>query len=259
MDDTHGTFVWYELATKDVAGAKKFYGKVIGWGTDEFEGSDPPYAIWTMGGKGLGGLTGYFNPATAIAGRPTWMAYVAVTDVDALTKKAAGLGAKVLVPPSDIPHVGRFSVIADPQGAVLAPFKPNPPSEGSGPVQPKEPTPGYVLWHELLTNDAEAAFGFYAELFGWQKGQAIEMGDAGTYQIYGKGGRDLGGMMKRPADYPLPPHWLYYVRVDDLDAAMQRVRDNGGRIWNGPMPIPGGERIAQCEDPAGAVFALQGK
>jgi predicted enzyme related to lactoylglutathione lyase len=85
------------------------------------------------------------------------------------------------------------------------------------------------------------------------------MGPNGTYHIYGKNGRDLGGMMQRPDGYPLPPHFLYYMHVGDLDGALERVTHGGGKVWMGPMAIPSGERVAQCADPAGAVFALHGK
>ncbi len=119
--------------------------------------------------------------------------------------------------------------------------------------------PGHVRWHELLTDDWEAAFRFYAGLFGWQKLDAFDMGERGTYQIYGKGGRALGGMMNRPSGYPRPPHWLYYVHVADLDAALGRVKKGNGQVWNGPMEVPGGDRVAQCADPEGALFALHGK
>jgi hypothetical protein len=115
-----------------------------------------------------------------------------------------------------------------------------------------------VSWHELITSDHEAALRFYSQLFGWQKTDAIP-GPNGTYQMYGKGGRTFGGMMTKPKDYPAPPHWLYYVKVADLDGALARVKKNDGKVWNGPMEVPGGDRVAQCVDPQGAAFALHGK
>ncbi|TMA86522.1 MAG: VOC family protein, partial [Deltaproteobacteria bacterium] len=219
MSDTQGNFVWYELQTSDVNGAIKFYKDVIGWGTEAFEG-DMPYSTWTVGGSSIGGVTTLPDDARKMGAPPHWLAYVAADNVDALTKKAESLGAKAYVPPMDIPTIGRFSVIADPQGAVIALFK------GSGPEspQPAQPTNGHFSWHELLAGEWEAAFRFYSQLFGWQKTDAMDMGpERGTYQMYGKGGRTLGGMMTRPKGYPAPPHWLYYVNVKDLDAALGRV------------------------------------
>jgi predicted enzyme related to lactoylglutathione lyase len=123
--------------------------------------------------------------------------------------------------------------------------------------RPAEATNGHFSWHELMAGDVEAAFRFYSQLFGWQKTEAIQ-GPMGTYQMYGKGGRTFGGMMTRPKDYPAPPHWLYYVKVGDLDAALGRVKAGGGQVLHGPMEVPGGTRVAQCVDPQGAAFALHG-
>jgi predicted enzyme related to lactoylglutathione lyase len=243
MSDTQGNFVWHELATSDPKGAIAFYKNVIGWSTQPF-GDD--YTVLQAGETGVGGV--------AKGTPPHWIAYVYADDVDALTKKAESLGAKTKVPPSDIPTIGRFSVIADPQGAEIALFKPLP-REGA---EPAPPTTRFFSWNELMTDDPEAALRFYSQLFGWQKTDAVES-PMGIYQMYGKGGRTFGGMAKRPKDYPAPPHWLYYVNVGDLDAALARVRKAGGQVLHGPMAVPGGDRVAQCTDPQHARFALHGK
>lgn len=255
MSETQGIFVWYELMTNDVPAAKKFYGDVVGWTTEPFAGGKEPYTIWKAGDVGVGGVIALTDEAKKKGARPHWYAHVLADDVDSLAKQAVSLGATSCVPPEDIPTIGRFSIIADPQGAVLSLFKPN---RSEAPPRPSGPVHGHFVWHELLANDWEAEFRFYAELLGWEKRQAMDMGDMGTYQIFGKGDRDFGGMMNRPPGYPLPPHWLYYVRVDDLDAAIERVKKAGGKIWNGPMPIPGNERIVQCGDAQGTAFALLG-
>jgi uncharacterized protein len=250
MSDTEGTFIWYELSTRDPKAAIRFYENVVGWRTQAFEG-EVPYTILLAGDSGVGGVTPLSDGAS-----PNWMAYVRADDVDALTKKAKSLGARTSVEPQDIPKVGRFSVIADPQGAVLALFKPFP---SDGP-RADDLAPGHVRWHELLTDDWESAFRFYAALFGWQKTDSFDMGkERGTYQMYGKGARTLGGMMNRPPGYPRPPHWLYYIHVADLDGAVGRVKKAGGQVWNGPLEVPGGDRVAQCADSEGALFALHGK
>jgi len=63
-------------------------------------------------------------------------------------------------------------------------------------------------------------------------------------------------MWNKPVDMPAPPHWLYYAHLDDLDAALERVKRAGGQVVNGPMEVPGGDRVAQILDPQGAMFAL---
>lgn len=159
------------------------------------------------------------------------------------------------VPPRDIPNIGRFSVIADPQSAAFALFKPLDSCED----QPVElGTPGRVGWHELLAADWEQALAFYNELFGWQKADAMDMGAMGTYQLFSAGGPAIGGMFTKPPMVPAR-HWLYYFTVGDIDAAVERVKAGGGEILNGPMEVPGGGWIIQGKDPQGAMFALFGK
>ena len=63
-------------------------------------------------------------------------------------------------------------------------------------------------------------------------------------------------MFNKPAEMSGPPMWLYYVTVDDVDAAVAEVKKLGGQVLNGPMEVPDGGRIAQCVDPQGALFAL---
>jgi len=251
---SEGNFVWYELMTSDVNGAIAFYKDVIGWGTQRFEGGDTPYVMWTAGGNPLGGVMTLPDPAKKAGAPPHWLAYVAVDDVDESTRKAVSLGATTCNPPKDIPTVGRFSVIADPQGAVIALFK----GSGAEMPRPEEAPNGHFSWHELMAGEQESALRFYSQLFGWQKTDAVAS-PMGVYQMYGKGGRTFGGMMTRPKDYPAPPHWLYYVKVDDLDAALGRVRRADGQVMHGPMEVPGGDRVAQCMDAQRAAFALHGK
>jgi predicted enzyme related to lactoylglutathione lyase len=188
---------------------------------------------------------------------PHWLPYVAVADTDATVMLAEGLGARVHVPPMDIPGAGRISVLADPQGAVFGLHEAGPGAQAM--ARPEAPTPGAISWHELLTDDYEVALSFYTALFGWQRTESMDMGPLGTYQMYGKDGRTLGGMMNRPESMSAPPHWLLYAYVGDLDGALAKVRTHGGQVLNGPMEIPGGERVAQCIDSQGAAFALHGK
>ncbi len=254
MSKNQGKFIWYELETTDVKSALEFYRNVIGWETDFYEGAGMPYNILKADGSmGLGGVAALSDEARKNGAPPCWTAYVYADDVDALTQKAISLGGTSCVPPTDIPTVGRFSVIADPHGAMIALLKPlGPDSE-----EPAEPPMKHFCWRELIGGDLEQDFRFYSELFGWTKHESIPMPN-GTYQLYGRGKKTLGGMMTKPEDYPHRPHWLYYVLVPDLDDAIERTKKHGGKLMMGPMPVPGGTRVAQCVDPQGAMFALNG-
>lgn len=114
----HGMFSWFELQTTDVAAAKKFYSGLFGWKTEEMSMPGMEYTVVSAGGEESGGMMAI--PPQAQGTPPFWGVYVSVDDVDATVKQAQTLGGAVVVPPMDIPQVGRFAVIKDPQGAVLS-------------------------------------------------------------------------------------------------------------------------------------------
>jgi predicted enzyme related to lactoylglutathione lyase len=252
---TRGRFVWYDLMTTDLEAAKRFYAGVTGWGTQVFTDAGPAYTMWVNGEKPIGGVTELTPEMLAQHVPPHWMAHVTVDDVDEAAAEATALGAKVVLPPADIPTVGRWAILADPQGATFAIFKPNQePSDADF-----APKVGEASWHELTTSDHVAAFDFYSKLLGWEKQQEMDMGGGATYLMYGQSADSamLGGMWTwdKP-EHKMPPNWMIYFKVDDADQAAERVKQLGGRVLNGPMEVPGGDRIAQCADPAGAMFGV---
>jgi predicted enzyme related to lactoylglutathione lyase len=117
----HGAFSWMELMTTDVEKARSFYEAVFGWETAPYDGeSQMPYTLLKVGGDEVGGMMGM--PPQAEGMHPAWSIYVTVDDVDATARKVAELGGKVVMGPQDIPNVGRFCVIQDPQGAFICPI-----------------------------------------------------------------------------------------------------------------------------------------
>ena len=250
----HGRFLWYELVTTDMQAAKAFYAEVVGWGTRDASMPGMPYTLFTAAGTSVSGLMELPDEAKNSGWRPGWLGYVGVDNVDAAAERIKELGGAVHVPPKDVPNISRFAIAFDPQMATIALFKWLTP----GQEQPGElDTPGRVGWHELLAADWEKAWGFYRELFGWQKA-AADTGAMGTYQLFSAGGLTLGGMFTKPASVPAP-YWLYYFNVGDIDVAARRVRAGHGRILDGPIEVPGDRWILQCTDPQGAIFAMVGK
>ena len=114
----HGAFSWNELVTPDVAAAKTFYSSLLGWELKDLDDSPMNYSIAQTNETEVAGIME--TPEEAKGMPPMWGGYVTVDDIDARTKRAQELGAKVYVEPQDIPKVGRFSVIADPQGAMFS-------------------------------------------------------------------------------------------------------------------------------------------
>jgi predicted enzyme related to lactoylglutathione lyase len=253
---TRGHFVWYELATSDPAAAQRFYSALTGWGTQAFEGSgDTPYTMWTNGEKPVGGLWQLQSELASQGVPPHWLPYISTDDVDETVTEVTDLGGKVIVPPTDIPNMGRFSVLADPQGAFFAIFK-------GGDDQPEpvfNPQLGDASWHELTTTDHVAAFDFYHKLFGWEKQSEMDMGGGNMYLMYGRSADSpmLGGMWTwdKP-EHAMPPNWMTYFKVADADSTAERIKELGGQILNGPMEVPGGDRVAQAIDPQGAAFGI---
>ena len=113
------------------------------------------------------------------------------------------------------------------------------------------PPVGAFSWHELATSDYEGAFDFYSDLFGWHKNDAMDMGEHGIYQLYGRDEFEYGGMFNKTDEMPGPPAWLYYISVEDVNAAVERVKELGGQVLVGPMEVPDGDLIAQCLEPQG--------
>src|SRR5262245_4692764 len=111
-----GTFIWYELSTKDGKAAEKFYGDVLGWKSKDMSGPGGTYTIVSAGAADVGGI--WTMPREmAAAGEPsTWLTYIGVDDVDAFTSRVQSAGGKLKRAPEDIPGIGRFSVVTDPQG-----------------------------------------------------------------------------------------------------------------------------------------------
>jgi predicted enzyme related to lactoylglutathione lyase len=112
----HGAFSWCELLTTDVEAAKQFYTELLGWTTEEVP--DMSYTIVKTENTGVGGIMAV--PPHAAGCPPHWGTYVTVDDVDATARKAQELGAKTIMPLTDIPNVGRFYTFQDPQGAVIS-------------------------------------------------------------------------------------------------------------------------------------------
>jgi predicted enzyme related to lactoylglutathione lyase len=253
MSDTHGKFIWYELMTPDTEAAARFYGFVVGWTAAPFENAAMPYTIFETNGRGVGGMMELTDEFARSGIPPNWTGYVAVDNVDETVRKIDAEGGSIMRPAEDIPEVGRFAVVKDPDGAVLCIMTPLP--MDNQPPEAAPDAPGHVGWSELFTDDVERASTFYGSVFGWTKDHDMDMGEMGPYRIFAYKGKAIGGMMKRLPQVPVC-HWGYYFNVDAIDQAVTRVSTGGGQVINGPMEVPGGSWIVNCLDPHGAYFSL---
>jgi hypothetical protein len=246
-----GLFVWHELNTTDISAADAFYSQLIGWKSRPWE-PNPSYKIWTLGREGRAGLYQIHEMPNMVTPPPHWLNYIGTPDVDATVRQAVEFGGKVVTPAADVPRVGRMAVLQDPQGAMFA---------VSAMIERsrwKEPQIGDFSWHELMTTNPQTAFDFYAKLFGWEKMQAMDMGPQGTYQIFGTGGHQLGGIFN-PGTVPGGPQWLPYIMVRDARKTAELATSLGATIAQGPMEVPGGDMVFSGIDREGAMFAAHAK
>lgn len=117
-----GTFCWDELWTTDRKKAAEFYTGLFGWKTKDGDaGPAGVYTEWSNGDQPIGGMMEISPDMGPVP--PNWLPYFMVDDCNATAETAGAVGGKLFVPPTDIPNVGRFSVIADPQGAMFAVIK----------------------------------------------------------------------------------------------------------------------------------------
>jgi len=262
MADRPGSFVWYELLTGDVAAAKRFYDAVVGWDIEPqsgMPGMDYRMIRRSDGGNAGGGVMAIDEAMRSHGARPVWLGYLSVDDVDATVVAVQADGGTVMMPPWEVPGVGRMAMVTDPQGAPFYVMRPIPPVD-----QPDATSdvfsvdqPQHVRWNELSTTDPAAAIAFYTRHFGWSQEGYMDMGEMGKYSFLHHGGHMIGAVMPKPPQMPVSL-WTYYIGVDDIDRAHRAVTDGGGRIIHGPVEIPGGEYAIDAFDPQGAAFGLVG-
>lgn len=249
-----GRFVWHDVMTTDTQAAQAYYSEVIGWQMTDSGMPDGVYTLLMNGDRMAGGLMPIPDDAQAAGAQPAWMGYIGVEDVDAKAKDIVGAGGAIHRVPADIPGIGRFAVAADPFGAGFIIF------QGNGEPDPESVpfmAPGHIGWNELHGGDLDASCAFYQKLFGWTKGERVDMGGGVIYQTFHTGDEHSSvGMMK--AMDGTPPHWAFYISVADFDAAVERASASGGKKLMEPCEVPGGAWICPFTDPQGAHFSLIG-
>jgi predicted enzyme related to lactoylglutathione lyase len=244
-----GTFSWVDLQTTDTEAAKRFYGELFGWTYDERPaGEGAMYAIALVDGSAAAAIAP-MPPGAQFP--PHWNSYVTVESADAVSERARELGGSTPMQPFDVFDAGRMAVIADPTGAIVLGWEPRD-NPGAGRVN----DPGCFTWNELGTKDPATAADFYGALFGWTYDEQ-DMGPMGTYRIIKRGERSNGGIRPQSEmEADVPPNWLVYFTVEDIDATVAKVRDLGGAVLAPVMELPMGSRIAVVGDPQHAAFAL---
>ena len=211
MPNPHGSFIWYELLTKDPKAAKAFYDDVVGWNIDAKPapgGMD--YRMIVAPDGNVGGMMTLNADMVAGGARPTWLGYFGVDDVDASVASIVADGGQVHLPANDIPGVGRLAMVTDPQGIPFYVMRGASP-ESSTVYQRMGMQ--HVSWNELQSPDANAALAFYEKHFGLTKVGTMPMGEMGDYTFVANtesAGDAVGAIMGSFQDRP---GWGFYFRV----------------------------------------------
>ncbi|WP_225408624.1 VOC family protein [Stigmatella hybrida] len=255
MANASGDFIWYELLTTDLGAAARFYGAVLGWRTRSMDGSEKGYRLFGTGETDVAGSMEIPVSQSPTGMRPMWLGYVAVDDVDAAVARIVAAGGAKHLPPADVPGVGRFSMVGDPQGALFYVMRGAVEGGTSTSFHPSKA--GHCQWNELAAKEPAAALSFYGSHFGWEKGDAMPMGELGDYQFLQHHGQTFGALMRQPTE-ALPPRWMFYFGVEDIDAATATATREGAKLLDGPSEVPGDIFTSIVEDPQGATFGLVG-
>ncbi|WP_434742504.1 VOC family protein [Micromonospora sp. SH-82] len=241
-----GVPCWADLATADLAAAKRFYTELFGWtGRVTPQPEAGGYTTFLLDGLAAAGV----GPPATPEQVPIWSTYVATDDPELVATRVEAAGGQVVVPPLQIFDQGRMAVFADPAGATFSVWQP---MEMRGAEVFN--APGAMSWTELVTPDPEGAKTFYELVFGWQPEDHST--DPVTYTGWRCGDQVVAGMMPPIGDgfsAGLPAYWSVYFAVADADAAAVRATELGGDVLVPPMDAPAG-RTAALRDPQGALF-----
>jgi predicted enzyme related to lactoylglutathione lyase len=245
-----GKVIFVELVTPDLAAAEAFYGGLFGWTFRSVQAGTASYVEAWLDGRQVAGLIHKDLPA-GLQRRPAWVSFLSVRDVDATTRLALQNGAGLLNEPHSIPARGREAVLADPQGAVFAVM-----ASSNGDPPDLLAAPGEWIWSSLITSDPETDAAFYQTLFDYEVFDLPADG-AARHLMFASEDFARASANSLPASQPaMHPHWLNYVRVDDVSRLSAKVLALGGRVLVEPRIDRQGGKLAIVADPAGAAFGL---
>lgn len=253
----HGKMVWFELVSADPAKSKAFHADLLGWTIEPQETAGMKYELARAGGKEVATI----RQAEDKKVKSHWVPFVSVPDVDAAVAAVEQNKGKVVKAAIDVPDVGRFAIVSDPNGAEFAVFK----SSKSDDPDTDMARPGEFVWAENLTKNKKAqatALAFYPAAVGYTA-SSMDVPEGKTrskYDMLSFAGPD-GTTKHRAGVIPAKPaslggHWLPWVAVDDVDATVARVKGLKGKVVTRPHDVPAVGRAAVVTDPTGAPIGL---
>lgn len=245
-----GTFSWFELATSDIAAARRFYMGLFGWEMREDPSGTAPYTMFRVGGQDIAAGYTQTQEQQAAGVPPHWLNYVTVSSAAETAQRVRAHGGTVVMGPMDVMDVGRMAVLRDPQGATFAVWEP---LQHIGVGRTGEPN--LHCWSELMTRDTAAAERFYTAVLPW--GVTRQAVGGSDYVMWMRGDQPAGGMMAMGPEFgDMPPGWGLYFAVTDCDAMAAKAQSLGARVVMPPFEAGDIGRCAVLLDPQGAAFSV---
>jgi predicted enzyme related to lactoylglutathione lyase len=237
----------------DQQAALDFYCDLFGWQGEVGPPETGGYSVCHLKGKPVAGIMKAMNPDGTVPDPmppSVWTTYLATDSVDATLKAVTDAGGTVMMPAADVMDLGRMAVITDPTGAVVGLWEAGS-FDGAGIVNEH----GALIWNELSTADKDKAAAFYSAVLPVTTAPS-QMPGAEEYVEFQVGGRSIAGMMDLSSLPPgVPPHWMPYFYVDDVDSIQAAVVRAGGTVMAPAFDMAAG-RMAVLADPQGGGFSV---
>lgn len=240
-----GKFVWFEHFSNDVDQARRFYEAFVDWRVTAMPIGLEFYHLALNGKDALGGFR-QMPPG----GRPGWVGYLSVDNVDESCAAAQAAGARVLLAPTSFPPMGRGAWLVDPTGGVFSIW-----TAALGDRPDVTPLPaGDWCWNELVTPDPETALAFYRRVFGYES-RPVPRPQGGVYTRLLADGIERAGIVACPLP-DMPAHWVPFLNVPSVDTMLERADALGAKIIVPARTVQGIGRYGMVQDPTGATVAV---
>ena len=242
-----GKFIWFDLFTNDLPAASRFYEALFDWSFENTASGNERVKTIRHGGILVGNAIQI--PPEKEKRSSGWLSFMSVVDVDRAVGLVEENGGSVYIPPKDVPHRGRASIVHGPDGAPFALLAASGGDPSDGPLKPN-----YWLGSELWTNDVDGAVKFLGVLAGYEK-KEMKIEDGSSYLLLYKDKQPRAGVVKIPWK-DVKPNWVPYIGVKNIEAVVKKAQELGGRVLVN-LDEKHEDDVAIIEDPTGAVFGVQ--
>ncbi len=244
-----GKFVWADLFSSDIDASRRFYEQVFGWEWRPIKQEPKSYGVFYLDGLPIAGLA-YREAPDGGDSYGRWVHYISVEDVAATEQAISQQGGRIMLGRRNYANRGDFSILADVHDAPFGIIR-----SSSGDPGDYQAAYGEWIWRELFARDLAAAIRFYTELFAYEVEKDHDNPDIVGYMLHSHGHLRAGVGSLSP-DSDTAPTWLGYVRVDDINAAVERSRTYGGEVVLEPRADIADGGLAIVIDPTGASVGL---